>query len=70
MAQAMNPRWVVGKTVASLDMQPCPDGRGGTYHTPVITFTDGSSIKFSTEETEVGVYGTDISYRPPPRRPR
>lgn len=30
---------------------------------PIIFFTDGSSIKFATEETEVGEYGTAIAYR-------
>ncbi len=45
-----------------------PDGRGGTCHAPIITFTDGATISFMTEETELGEYGTDIVYtKPPPR---
>ena len=65
---SFNPRWVVGKTVASVDMRPGDDGRGGTAHDPVITFTDGSRIRFVTEETETGEYGVDIAYHKPPTR--
>lgn len=64
------PKWIVGKTVASVDMGRFSDGRGGTAHTPVIEFTDGSKILFSTEETDVGEYGTSILYLPPPKPER
>ncbi len=64
-----NPRWIIGKTVASVDMRPGPDGRGGTYHTPTIYFTDGSLVWFTTQETEVGEYGTQITYYRPKRKP-
>jgi hypothetical protein len=62
-----NPQWIVGKTIASVEMNPFPRGlheesRRGIAHNPVIWFTDGSRIEFSTEETEVGEYGTAISY--------
>lgn len=62
-----NPKWIVGKTVASVDMQTQEHlecGRIGVFHEPIIYFADGSSIAFSTEETEIGVYGTDIIYCP------
>mgnify|MGYP001582537152 CR=1 FL=1 len=62
----MNPKWIIGKTVASVDMQPYDDGRGGTAHDPVITFTDGSSIRFQIEDTE-GAMGVDILYFKPPK---
>ena len=65
-----NPRWLVGKTVQTVDMQPAPDGRGGTYHQPIITFTDGSSIRFFPEETEVGNIGVDIHYYPRKQDPQ
>jgi len=66
----MNPKWIEGKTIKSVDMNPFPDGRGGTAHGPVITFEDGSRISFYTEETDTGEYGTSIVYTPAksPRR--
>lgn len=70
MTQRFNPRWIVGKTIATVDMQPFegyenPEiGARKQCHDPIITFTDGSRIQFITEETEVGCYGTDILYVP------
>lgn len=70
MTQRFNPRWIVGKTVATVDMQPFEGyenpsaGITKQCHDPIITFTDGSHIQFITEETEVGCYGTDILYIP------
>lgn len=61
----LNPRWIIGKTVALVALNPFDDGKGGTAHDPRIIFTDGSSIAFTTEETEVGEYGTSIVYRRP-----
>lgn len=63
-----NPKWIKGKTVAQVDLNPFPKGlewqsRRGTAHNPVIWFTDGSSIRFITEETENDGYGTAIAYR-------
>ena len=58
-----NPRWIVGKTVASVDMRPfryLDDTT--TSHDPILTFTDGSSIQFIVEETAGGEYGVDIIY--------
>jgi hypothetical protein len=49
----LNPRWVVGKTVARVDPNSFDDGRARTAHGPVIHFTDGSSISFSTEGTSI-----------------
>jgi hypothetical protein len=63
-----NPKWIEGKTVASCRTNPEDDGKGGTFHRPAITFTDGSSIRFVTEETEVGDYGTEIVYHRPPKK--
>lgn len=60
-----NPKWIVGKTVAAVDMrlfEMSQEFHGKKAHDPVITFTDGSSITFITEETGTGEYGTDISY--------
>lgn len=58
-----NPAWIVGKTVAAVDMNPT-QGHGlgiGTLHHPVITFTDGSSIKMGAVEGE-DEDGVSISY--------
>jgi hypothetical protein len=33
-------------------------------HRRVITFTDGTKIRFGAEETEIGEYGTSITYQP------
>lgn len=55
-------RWIVGKTVAKVEMNPTDDGRGHKAHNPVITFTDGSKITFVTQETERGEYGTAVVY--------
>ena len=60
-----SPRWIIGKTVARVEMNPFERGlhqARGVAHNPRIVFTDGSSITFSTEETEVGEYGTAIEY--------
>lgn len=62
--QNFNPKWIVGKSVARVEMNPFDDGQGRKAHDPRIWFTDGSSIAFTTEETEVGEYGTNISYSP------
>lgn len=60
-----NPKWIVGKRVAAVEMRPFDDGKGGKAHAPIIRFADGSFIEFTTEETEVGEYGTSIDYRKP-----
>lgn len=36
--------------------------RGALANDPIITFTDGSYITFTTQETGTGEYGTDINY--------
>lgn len=71
MSNGFNPKWIVGKTIAKVDMRPFEAGeptRMGMAHDPIIIFTDGSHIWFTTEETEVGEYGTSISYAPGKRR--
>jgi hypothetical protein len=60
-----NPRWIVGKRVAQVNMNTLAGERNSTSpsHRPVITFDDGSAISFETEETNDGAYyGTSISY--------
>ena len=67
-----NPRWIIGKTVATVDMRTFPGRDNAIAHDPIITFTDGSSIQFQTEEigdefcSPTGdMYGTSILYRKP-----
>lgn len=78
----MNPKHLLGKTIAAVNMRPfnaelysalgkdLREGQGRQAHDPLITFTDGSSIRFVTEETETGNYGTDVVYIPAPKRSR
>lgn len=62
---SFQPHWIVGKTVAKVDMGNWRgDGDTSDRHDPTIWFTDGSSIGFLTEESESLSYGTDIIYRP------
>lgn len=60
-----NPRWIVGKTVAAVEMHPST-GHGlgiGTLNEPVIRFTDGSAIVLYAVEGE-DMDGVDIIYTP------
>lgn len=78
----MNPKHLIGKTIATVNMRPfnaelysvrgkdLREGQGRQAHDPLIVFTDGSSIRFVTEETETGIYGTDIVYVPAPKKVR
>lgn len=59
----LNPKWIVGKRVAKVDLGVFEDARGQICHSPSIWFEDGSHITFATEEVEGGgSYGTHISY--------
>lgn len=74
MADRFNPHWIVGKTVARVEMNQFPSElhRGQrpdhVAHNPRIYFADGSSIAFMTQETETGEYGTNIIYSPASKR--
>jgi hypothetical protein len=67
-----NPKWLKGKVVERVEMNPFSDGRGGMTHDPRIVFTDGSSIRFDVAPTENDEGGVDIRYIKPftRRRPR
>lgn len=67
MTTTLQPRWIIGKTVASVDMNPQRDGRGGTAYHPVIRFTDGSMIVVHAVETEYSP-ASEITYMKPPKR--
>jgi hypothetical protein len=57
-------RHLVGRRIMAVDFRPFDDGRGGTAHNPVLTLDNGRRVTFTTEETEVGEYGTLISISP------
>lgn len=63
---SFNPKWIIGKTVAKVDMRVFRKEEFGrsTATDPIIIFTDGSRITFTTQETEIGTYGTAINYYP------
>lgn len=67
-----NPKWIIGKIVASVDMQKIEHGSsgGGPSYDPIIHFTDGSKIWFTTiEGCDPGnEYGIDIGYTKARRR--
>jgi hypothetical protein len=64
----MNLRWILGKRIVEVNMNPFPDGMGGTTHNPVFTLEDGSQVRFAVQETEVGEYGIELVYRKKPRK--
>jgi hypothetical protein len=61
-----NPKWIIGKTVARVEMNAEPAREASAdktlMHSPCITFTDGSRITFTAEESDFGRYGVDIDY--------
>ena len=62
-----NPKWIVGKRVASVEMNPLRGGQSGgsVSHNPVIYFADGSQIWFTVQEGSDkfgNAYGVGISY--------
>lgn len=60
---ALNPRYIIGKRVAKVEMNAFRDARGQVCHQPAIWFDDGSHVTFTTEEVEGGSdYGTSINY--------
>lgn len=61
MARKMpSARSLVGRRIVAFDPGPFNDGRGGTAHNPSITLDNGVVLRFMTEETECGEYGTFI----------
>jgi ribosomal protein L37AE/L43A len=49
-------------------MHPFDDGKGGIAHAPIIRLEGGAYLSFVTQETDVGEYGTEITYTKPPAR--
>lgn len=56
-----------GKTVARALLRPFDDGRGGRAYDPIVSFTDGSALRFVVQETEGGEYGVQLVYMPAAR---
>lgn len=57
-------RWLVGKKIADVKWRTFDDGREGEATDPLITLSDGSSIEFVVQETDVGCYGVAVIYHP------
>lgn len=51
---------LVGRTIVAIDFRPFSDGRGGGATAPKITLDNGRALWFTTQETDVGDYGTAI----------
>jgi hypothetical protein len=65
---SFNPKWILGKKVVMVEMNLFDAGtarHNRAAHNPRIYFEDGSSIAFTTEETEGSEYGTGIVYSKP-----
>jgi hypothetical protein len=63
--QKRTARALRGKRVKSVRLHPFAPSNGGPAATdPVIVFTDGSSLAFGVDETEMGEYGVSLCYRP------
>lgn len=59
-------RLTVGQKIVAFELNPFPDGRGGTAYNPVITLGNGAQIKFEVTETEDAVeYGVTPRYVKP-----
>jgi hypothetical protein len=59
-----NRKWVIGKTIAAVEMNAFDDGKRGKAFDPLFIFTDGSSMRVVTQETETGEYGVEPVYYP------
>lgn len=62
MTQAQATRYLVGRTIARVEMRPFSDGRGGVTFDPLLVLDDGSAIYFMADETESSRYGV-TAYR-------
>lgn len=51
---------LIGRTITDVQMNPFPDGHGGTAHDPRITLDDGRELMFVTQETDTGDYGVAL----------
>lgn len=60
-----NPKWVIGRTITGVQMNPFSDGRGGTVHDPTFILDNGARLRFQTQETNDLEYGTQVLYIPP-----
>jgi hypothetical protein len=63
-AQRAVTRSLVGKTIARVELQPFDAcNGGGTATDPVVTFTDGTALRFLVQETEeTGDYGVQLAF--------
>jgi hypothetical protein len=41
---SLNPKWIIGRKIVAVDMNPFKGENGITAHAPVITFDNGARI--------------------------
>lgn len=56
---------LAGKRIKRALLNPFPDGRGGKAYSPSLLMEDGTIVRFSVQETDVGEYGVDPTVTPP-----
>jgi hypothetical protein len=66
--KTLQPRWIIGRTITNVMMNPRPNGRGGTAYSPVITLDNNAKLYFQVDETEDLEYSTNIQYAPPSKK--
>lgn len=59
-------RALIGRKIVGVDFRPFDDGKGGTAHNPTLMLDNGRRVYFTTEETDMGEYGTLIGITPKP----
>lgn len=67
MPRGFNPKWILGRTIVAVEMNPRLGRNGGTQmaHDPVIRLDNGATLQFHVEETDDLMYGVDILYNKP-----
>ena len=65
-------RLLLGKRITKVVLNAFRSRSSGDEmaHRPVLTLEDGTTVRFSTQETDVGEYGTALVITPPPEAPR
>ena len=60
-------RLLVGKRITKVVLNAAKARTAGDEmaHRPVLTLEDGTEIRFSTQETDFGYYGTALCITPP-----
>ncbi len=57
-------RDLIGRRIIGVEWRPFPDGKGRTATNPALILDNGRRVYFTTQETEIGEYGTEIGITP------